>query len=412
MKNVFRTLGIDILSILAMPFLALQIIFGSIFSVLMGILQGFSILIWLCGACGILTTVAMFFETLHEGFWAALGSAVATGLGMLFVIGVGSLVMSLGLCVFSWITSFFKAMHEGTGRIVRFFFDTSTEMYEEKMIQKNMAIKILAFPYHLLYITGNIFAFLFSKALMIVSVIGGVAAFGYTEYYLFAVNPVTDFKNESVVSSIFLIILLIGIGVAAAIFCWLLGAAFLDFGNELAYTFMKTAGIDLSEVEEAGEYFDVSASSTRLQQPILGYQNALAEFNLLRERLKPIIDLGKERDFLFEVNKLNETIKNMEDSLLKLKKHYTKQKMLVFQKYLDDFNKTCKNINEALPDIEKKMQNPCYCTKYFDKCDSMESITKRYKQLCKELHPDAGGDEGLFIIMKEEYNSLLGKMAS
>lgn len=41
--------------------------------------------------------------------------------------------------------------------------------------------------------------------------------------------------------------------------------------------------------------------------------------------------------------------------------------------------------------------------KYFKDCQTQEELKKQFREWCKKLHPDAGGDPAEFIAMREEF---------
>ncbi len=40
---------------------------------------------------------------------------------------------------------------------------------------------------------------------------------------------------------------------------------------------------------------------------------------------------------------------------------------------------------------------------YFDEIEDTELLNDRYRELCKELHPDKGGNNDAFLLMRAEY---------
>jgi len=44
---------------------------------------------------------------------------------------------------------------------------------------------------------------------------------------------------------------------------------------------------------------------------------------------------------------------------------------------------------------------------YFENISTKEELKKRFRKLCRELHPDAGGDHHAFIEMKTQYDNFL-----
>lgn len=43
---------------------------------------------------------------------------------------------------------------------------------------------------------------------------------------------------------------------------------------------------------------------------------------------------------------------------------------------------------------------------YFTNCTTQEELKKEYRRLCKELHPDNGGDAKEFVKMREEFEQI------
>ena len=51
---------------------------------------------------------------------------------------------------------------------------------------------------------------------------------------------------------------------------------------------------------------------------------------------------------------------------------------------------------------------------YFDEIEDTELLNDRYRELCKQLHPDRGGNADAFRLMREEYEqrkAVLAQMA-
>lgn len=50
--------------------------------------------------------------------------------------------------------------------------------------------------------------------------------------------------------------------------------------------------------------------------------------------------------------------------------------------------------------------------KWFNNCKNQEELRREFRNLCKQLHPDCGGDAELFVQMQELYKQLLVKLAN
>lgn len=58
----------------------------------------------------------------------------------------------------------------------------------------------------------------------------------------------------------------------------------------------------------------------------------------------------------------------------------------------------------------EEVQEQSVISAFFNGCANDDEIRKRYHQLCKVFHPDAGnGDEETFVLIKEEYDRLIKK---
>ena len=51
-------------------------------------------------------------------------------------------------------------------------------------------------------------------------------------------------------------------------------------------------------------------------------------------------------------------------------------------------------------------------TKFFNNCRTQDELRAQFRKLCKQLHPDNGGNAELFVQMQEEYKQLLVKLAN
>ncbi|MBO7734037.1 MAG: hypothetical protein J6S67_15850 [Methanobrevibacter sp.] len=51
-------------------------------------------------------------------------------------------------------------------------------------------------------------------------------------------------------------------------------------------------------------------------------------------------------------------------------------------------------------------------SKYFNGVSNQSELRTKFKELCKQLHPDCGGSQTSFVEMMEEYKQLLVKLAN
>lgn len=81
-----------------------------------------------------------------------------------------------------------------------------------------------------------------------------------------------------------------------------------------------------------------------------------------------------------------------------------------FRKMMLRINRLERQRNDIFRGIDAILelaQNPANTSVFFIGCDSRTMLDKRYRELCKAYHPDsAGGDQDTFIMMQQEYKEL------
>ena len=74
---------------------------------------------------------------------------------------------------------------------------------------------------------------------------------------------------------------------------------------------------------------------------------------------------------------------------------------------IDTLDRQRKNLIKMTEKVEEQLKDPSGTSTFFVGCDSLEKLDKRYNSLCKAFHPDqSAGDTETFQKMKDEYEAL------
>ena len=164
-----------------------------------------------------------------------------------------------------------------------------------------------------------------------------------------------------------------------------------------------------------GSYDDITGKnydSITLDDPNVSYywemlKPHVEQLDILVDSVNSVLEMKEDAvlrvklsEYLNSLRTIVDTIKSNGDRVV-LDKSFTKQ-FDAIQK-LDGMRM---KILEMVDKLREELENPVASSKYFKGCETKEQLSKRYKQLCKELHPDSGGDTDLFQEMQTEYNRL------
>lgn len=109
-----------------------------------------------------------------------------------------------------------------------------------------------------------------------------------------------------------------------------------------------------------------------------------------------MIDSGQIVDAQVEVNELL-----VKDSII-MREYFNRFQRI--RKRLDDLQRQYVGTGSGANDIASGASN------YFNGCNSLESLQKRYKDLCKVYHPDMGnGSAEIFTEIQAAYENLKKK---
>ncbi len=172
-----------------------------------------------------------------------------------------------------------------------------------------------------------------------------------------------------------------------------------------------------SDIHTEEESFTDPVMEQKIRQCINQYEQAMALTNTANslpdnEHSFPIKNYIKKHasDIIKQVNKLQDAVARYNKSTNKITFSTLKfvlnntvpivgNYMDFLQDLLDDYNE---NINIPTPPPQQNIP-----VSFFQGCDTLESLNKRYKDLVKVYHPDSGnGNDKVFIEITEEYERL------
>lgn len=172
-----------------------------------------------------------------------------------------------------------------------------------------------------------------------------------------------------------------------------------------------------SDIHTKQESFADPVMEQKIRQCINQYEQAMALTNTANslpdnEHSFPIKNYIKKHasDIIKQVNKLQDSVARYNKSTNKITCSTLKSVlnntapmvgnyMDFLQDLLDDYNE-----NMNIPTPPPRQDIP---VSFFQGCDTLESLNKRYKDLVKVYHPDSGnGNDKVFIEITEEYEKL------
>lgn len=104
--------------------------------------------------------------------------------------------------------------------------------------------------------------------------------------------------------------------------------------------------------------------------------------------------------YMANLNEIVTTINKFEKKIPTVKH----QELIINIKRLD---KQKKDLETMIKKVQKQLENPTVSSIFFNGCNSLDKLDKRYKTLCKAYHPDGeSGNEETFKKMKTEYETL------
>lgn len=411
---IFRIIKINLLAILALPFLLI----ATISELIARALEKIPVILRMVSISVIIVIIA---DTLRNntGLNASAEFAIYVGVCAvvvtiaLWVLSVFSSILDI---LWHFITLFFNAIHDLT---YRFFLSLNESCENEFMILSFNGLStwnaIACFCYLLLHGIDWLIVHLLwlSHALCIAAgfaIAAAVLIRRSAETMLSYGMPLTDFLQSGDQAAIlYECVLLLAIIIPAAVILISLGREWRDWAIELR--------MDSLEYEDyIGSLQDYRVSLFHEEEE--SDEEALEMEEILNDHTGTIDDLYNEiinvlsikNDMLLK-NQWNEYLKDLSDLIDVIENEYQNEiphrefkKMLYKVRYLD---RQRNDLFEGIDNILELAENPANTSVFFVGCNSREQLDKRYKELCKAYHPDSvGGDQETFVDMQLEYREL------
>ncbi|MBQ6133059.1 MAG: J domain-containing protein [Lachnospiraceae bacterium] len=145
--------------------------------------------------------------------------------------------------------------------------------------------------------------------------------------------------------------------------------------------------------------------NSALSDPTLG-DRIRNEAKLHRDSMESAINTYEKTSVIVKKRKITSVeLETLKANLLQLKDINATISMLVVAAREGEERRRQEKINRERQSQQEQQKSSF---SYFNGCDSKESITKRYRALCKAFHPDMGnGSPEDFSRLTDEYNELL-----
>lgn len=411
---IFRIIKINLLAILALPFLLI----ATVCELIARALEKIPVILRMICASAIIVIIA---DTIRNntGLNASVEFAVYIGVCAVVVtiaIWVLSVFSSILDLLWHFITLFFNAVYNMTYRFFLFLNESCENEYRILSLNGFSLFNAIAcFCYLLLHGSDWLIVHLlwFSYALCIAASLAIAAAVLMNrseETMLTYGMTLTDFlKSGDPAAILFECVLLLAIIVPATIILISLGKEWRDWAVEL-----RMDSLEYEEYIDSLQDYEVSLFNEEDEPD----EEALEMQDILNDHTGTIDDLYNEiitalsikNDMLLK-NRWNEYLTDLSDLIDLIEKEYHNEiphrefkKMLYKVRHLDLQRN---DLFDGIDMIWELAENPANTSVFFTGCSTREQLDKRYKELCKAYHPDsAGGDQDTFVEMQLEYKEL------
>lgn len=203
-------------------------------------------------------------------------------------------------------------------------------------------------------------------------------------------------------------VLLLAIIVPASVILISLGREWRDWAVELRMDSMEYE----EYIDSLQDYQILLFHEEEPDEEALEMQDILNDHTgTIDDLYNEIIDVLSLKSDILLKNQWNEYLKDLSDLIDVIEKEYHNEiphrefkKMLYKVRHLD---RQRNDLFEGIDRILELAENPANTSVFFTGCSSRGQLDKRYRELCKAYHPDSvGGDQDLFVEMQLEYREL------
>lgn len=410
---IFRIVKINLLAILALPFLLI----ATASELIARALEKIPVILRMICASAIIVMIA---DTIRNNTGLSASTEFAIYIGVCAVvvtvaIWVLSVFSSILDILWHFIILFFNAAYDMTYRI---FLSLNEHCEKEYMILNLNGLSLpndIACVFYLLLhgIDWLIVHLLWLSHALCVAASLSIAAAVFMkrseETMLSYGMPLTNFLQSGDQAAIlYECVLFLAVIIPATVVLISLGREWRDWAVELR--------MDSMEYEEYIDSLqDYQVTLFHEEEPD---EEALEMQEILNDHTGTIDDLYNEiidtlsikNDILLK-NQWNEYLKDLSDLIDLIEKEYHNEiphrefKKMLYKVRRLDLQRN--DLFEGIDRILELAENPANTSVFFTGCNNREQLDKRYRELCKAYHPDsAGGDQDTFVDMQLEYREL------
>ncbi len=426
--NVWNIMKVNILALLALPVLLLSIaakLLAKAFEKAFTLLCVLVILILLMLLASIIDNIGVFLEGIGLFLVAAvlLGGLVALvfwifAIAGALIAGVVTAIATIGIAIFEWI-------HDKTGNIYAKLYHVC------KTDQQELSSKWAA-PCWLLLIGINYLVVKFLYLAYPISIIGTGVWLCYTIFSmnqfsmnLFGLSILSYLGMFPTIQIVFAVLYYLVVAAAGATIVISLGIEWSEWGKVLLFStkdydaYCAYAREQLRSLEEQdlafeeGQRLESSEGDLAKAEELLALYSAMVDRSSeLGEQVYYAMSLQAEAHISQGFSEYFDLLQSIQHKFSSSKKGMDAVEFLRFVAPL--IERASRMERELEKDIlrflsKAKAEEKETRSEYFDGCDTIDILKKRYRALCKIYHPDQGGHTETFRKIQEQYDQLLLK---
>lgn len=422
MTSILKVFKINILALLAFPFLLISIVTKLILKALEKALVLIGVGIALFGLF-LLSLIFKNLGTFLDGIGIIIVMIFVGGIVTVIMIYVISIILSLGTTLFTLIHTIINTMldfifeigHQAYSKL----YDNCKNDYEQLIDQSNS--KYLTFScvlWHLLRGFNFVITKLFSFALPL----SIAASIGLTVYSIYSVHSATMktfgigiftyLKLFPIVELVFAVIYFVVALLAAIIVLLSLGAEWSEWGKLLelstrdykTYTEMQLIDVNSDLLNNS---FEDGKNAERCQQYMNTLNELVNEFEGLQQQVDIVMRIKQDSALAY---KFSEYVTLLNEILKQVSAFKTDISYKVFEtQFIPEIKQVSNLSKDIIKDTMRIINKDGFATgqsktlDFFEGCTSEEDLKKRYKALSKVYHPDVGGHEETFKTLSNQY---------
>ncbi len=421
--NVLKIIKINLLALLAFPLLLVA-------TVVKLIAKAMEKILLIIGTVLVLGVLVLALEVLKEpgniltGIAYLIAIMILGGIVIALIIWILSLISSIAIAFVELIINVINAVYEliymGYAGLYHICYEDYCTLEMSPGGKRGSC-----FIFTCLRIINRIIVFFATHALKVLAVIT-VAVVVYcvarSNAYInnvFGMSLIAYLKLFSVFEVIAGIIIYVAVLAAFAIVMLSLGVEWSEWGEEMS---LNTSDYEKQVKELVNGYGELGNGNVLAQPGMdakrMGRYNHYIDTinyhirgmeNFLQE-VRPVAE--KSEDYILRANS-GQYITDFFEIVEELNKYGDTVPVEVLEKLMpkiDKIDELHKKVEQQMEKIKEEREKKV-AQGFFNGCDTIEKLEKRYKALCKTYHPDSeAGDEETFKKMKDEYEERKGML--